>query len=389
MNSKYVAVRYLKYFLVALALSPILLCVYLLRPFILIRFGEVRSDRLGHFAVNTALYLCEKRYLKNCKGLDIFYYAKPICNEQLRRMFDRHLLVCPIASYLHKLNQRIFKKTDHTISFPKDTDPNGLLEKTNPVLQWSPQEIKRGLNELKALGLNENDQFICFHARDSKYLSLLHPNRDWSYHDYRDSDISNYLDAVREMTSRGYFAFRMGRDVEARLKTNNSRIIDYANLCRTDFLDIFLLSRCRFYLGSTAGIGGVPRIFHRPLVYVNFVGLSTIACNSRDIFIFKKLWDIKKKRFLRISEIVESKIFWAFTSQQYIENGLEPVENSSQEIFDVVIEMDERLKGTWQNSQEDVELQNRFWSIYFKGREQEKHPTRVGALFLRQNRDLL
>ena len=38
-------------------LLPFLLIVFLIRPWFLIRFGYLPSDRLGHFALNIELYL--------------------------------------------------------------------------------------------------------------------------------------------------------------------------------------------------------------------------------------------------------------------------------------------------------------------------------------------
>ena len=54
----------LLFFSLPLALSFMLLII-ILRPFILIRFGLLHSDRIGHFATNTELSLCEKKKIIN------------------------------------------------------------------------------------------------------------------------------------------------------------------------------------------------------------------------------------------------------------------------------------------------------------------------------------
>jgi hypothetical protein len=38
---------------------PVLLILLLLRPFILIRVGALRTDAIGHLAANYEMYLCE------------------------------------------------------------------------------------------------------------------------------------------------------------------------------------------------------------------------------------------------------------------------------------------------------------------------------------------
>ena len=51
--------------------------------------------------------------------------------------------------------------------------------------------------------------------------------------------------------------------------------------------------------------------------------------------------------------------------------------------------MDERLKGTWQTTEEDEELQQRFWSLFKPSELNQVFLSRIGAEFLRQNRELL
>ena len=45
----------------------ILLILKLLSPILLIRFGLLHSDRIGHFLINTELFFCEEIKTKNKK----------------------------------------------------------------------------------------------------------------------------------------------------------------------------------------------------------------------------------------------------------------------------------------------------------------------------------
>ena len=51
--------------------------------------------------------------------------------------------------------------------------------------------------------------------------------------------------------------------------------------------------------------------------------------------------------------------------------------------------MDERIKGTWQSTEEEEELQQRFWSLFKPSELNRVFLSRIGAEFLRQNRELL
>ena len=55
----------------------------------------------------------------------------------------------------------------------------------------------------------------------------------------------------------------------------------------------------------------------------------------------------------------------------------------------LVMEMEARLKGTWQTTEDDEDLQRRFWSLFEDNEYHGEICSRIGAEFLRQNRELL
>ena len=70
---------------------PICLIIFLIliiiRPIILIRFGLLHSDRIGHFLINTEIFFCEKKLKKEKKNvLDLFYFPTKPCNYQFAKM---------------------------------------------------------------------------------------------------------------------------------------------------------------------------------------------------------------------------------------------------------------------------------------------------------------
>ena len=378
-------------FLLMLLAVSVLLMVRTLRPVVVIRFGPLRSKRIGHFAANTELYLCERdARLHGRRTLDIFYHTSSVCNQQLKKMWDRRLHVSRFACLLDRLNRRLPGYEDHVIPMPSVRDIHGILARTEAHLSFSLEEEYLGRAALRELGIPDDVPFICFHARDSAYLDALSRTGNWRYHDYRDSTIHNYVPAVEELVRRGYFAIRMGAIVKEALNTTNPRIIDYATNHRTDFLDIYLGAKCQFFICDTAGILEIPRVFRRPIAYVNVVPLEYAVTSSlNSLFIPKKLWLLKERRFLTFREILESGAGRFLWSEQYKQLGVEVVENTLEEITALAIEMDERLKGTWQTTEEDEELQRCFWSLFKPSELNGVFLLRIGAELLRQNRELL
>ena len=80
---------------------------------------------------------------------------------------------------------------------------------------------------------------------------------------------------------------------------------------------------------------------------------------------------------------------WA-QKRSLIEGDIEVVKNTVEEINEVVIEMNQRLEGTWIETDEYVELQNRFKKLReVVPKWQVQEGVRIGADFLRRYQNLL
>jgi putative glycosyltransferase (TIGR04372 family) len=372
---------------------PAILVVRILRPFILIRFGQLVSSRIGHYAANTEMYMCERDAgIQPQKAMDYFFNGRPpICNKQLYLMWNRVLRINKLTKYFYITNKLVPGGKNHIISVScSDRDVHNLYERVPLHLKFTEEEERKGYIELKKMGISQNAKFILFHARGSGYLKTIKPKDDWYYHNYRDSDIINFNRAVELSADRGYYVIRMGAAPEKALSLNNSYIIDYACLYRTEFMDIFLGAKCQFYIGDSCGINAIPYIFRNPVATTNMVPIEiSPTWGSKDLFIPKKHWLEKEKRFMTFSEIFNSGAGRFLQTQEFEQAGISLIENSPEEIAALAIEMDDRLKGTWKSTEEDEKLQERFWHLFPKSELHGEIFSRIGTDFLRQNQELL
>ena len=381
-------------FFMVLAL-PFVVLVRLLRPFIFVRFAPILDRRIGPFVTEMDLYLCEKEAGMHVgKTVDIFYHTHPVSNLQVKLMWDRSpkLRIHNFAYWIDKVNQLLLDADKHRIRFfsEHERDIHNLASGKPPHLSFTHSEEKGGVGALRQMGIPAGADFVCFYARDPAYLNSVLPKFDWQYQDYRDCDIQFQIPAAQEMARRGYFSVRMGAVVKDPLPSVSPGIIDYAVKYRDDFLDIYLLSRCRFLISAAAGLSSVAVAFRRPVAWVNFIPIAHIhSWNPRDLTITKKLWLRREGRFLTFKEIFDSEVGSWLETKNYAESGIDIIENTPEEILSVAIEMDERLKGTWIAQEEDEELQQRFWSLLRPKNLHGRILARMGAEFLRQNRQLL
>lgn len=399
--------RKMKLALLIFLAVPFALVLRLIRSWLLVRWGGMISVYLGHFAANTELYLCERDACINApkrRHVDLFYMAyRPICNQQLAKMWKRVLRVWPswVLDHISRVNRLIPGGAVHEIgnNTQRDRDVHNLLDRFPPHLEFTHEEEACGAAGLRAMGIPPDTPFVCLIVRDSAYRDALQPTRDWSHHNYRDCDIQNYILAAKELADRGYFVIRMGATVRRAMKASHPRIIDYAtNGMRNDFMDIYLGAKCEFCISVGTGFDAVPLIFRRPIAYVNMVPLGYLATFSTQFLgITKHHYAVAENRELVLSEIFNHGVGFCLTTSGYKSQGIKLIENTPEEIRDVVIEMAERLNGIWQPHEDDEVLQRRFWKIFptdavDAGQGRLLHGeirTRFGAHFLRNNRDWL
>lgn len=382
----------------------IVFCMRIMRPLLIFRIGDLIGSRIGHFAGNTELYLCERDAgisLPRKYHIDIFYInSGPLSNKQLAVMWGRKLRIWPawIMEPIDLMN-RIFPGGEvHVIgqNTQDDRDVHNLMEGTQPHLEFTEEELARGQMQLLAMGVPPGAQFICILARDSAYLNHHFNGGNFDYHKYRDSDIQNYVLAAEELANRGYYVIRMGAKVRNALNSSHPRVIDYAaNGMRSDFMDIYLGAKCFFTISSQAGWDCVPYIFRRPICYVNAVPLGYFMSFQKNVLYITK-HHMFRGRALSCKDIFSKKVGFCLRTYQYESEGIDLVENSPSEIRDLAFEMVERLTGAWRPLDHDEALQERFRKVFksevldARGRRLHgKINARFGTLFLRKNPEFL
>lgn len=376
-----------------LAALPFVLAMRLLRPLFWIRLISI-SERIGHGTANTDVYLLERSAgLHDSGAVDVFYPERPWkCNRQMIAMWRRLVPFHDLVYYVAWANAKIPGGEKHQYAPPRrDRDINGLSTDAPPPVSFTRKEEERGAALLRDMGIPPGSRFVCFHARDNAFLDAAMPQVDWSYHAYRDVDIDTYVLGLKELVDRGYYAIRMGRATNKALSWQSPRLIDYAmGPWRSDFADMYLISRCHFFLGNSCGLDSVAAFFRKQWAVVNLIPIKLISGWSPNfLFTFKKLRLTRENRFLTFKEMIDSDAGLFLKAAHYKERGLEVVNNTPEEILQVIIEKEERMRGCWQTNEEYEDLQRRFWAQFKPDSRNNVFRARVGSEFLLRNKDLL
>jgi len=343
--------------------------------FIRVRIHPVINSRIGHFAINTELSVLkikERQFRTDKREINIFCATSDkSCNTSLEKMWSRNFNL-QTRNWGWLLND-ISKRLQLTDFYQESTalDKEGRLIDFPPSLSFSETEMARGDEFLSKNNMLNREKFVCLNVRDSSFLANSNnldwsKSRDWSYHNYRDSDISTYVGAAEALAEMGYTIFRMGAIVEKPLNSKHPQVIDYAtNGMRTEFLDIFLGAHCSFTVSTGSGWDSIPQIFRRPSLYVNLVPVFSHECVVRDLMIYPKIFkDNLTKHDLRLAEIINRNIHNAGKSSDYLNAGTTLRDMNSEELVEAVTEMAARVEGTFVETAAQKHMQAKLKHIF-------------------------
>ena len=342
--------------------------------FVRVSIHPVINSRIGHFATNTELSITKikEREIRTEKlEINIFCATSDeSCNTSLEKMWSRNfnLRTGNWSWLVNDISKRI--KTTDFYQESTALDREGRLLSFPPSLTFADYELTLGEKFLTENRISDSKKIVCLNVRDSSFFSISKPlgwskSRDWSYHDYRDSEISTYVSAAETLAEMGYTVFRMGAIVRDPIISKHPRVIDYAtNGMRTEFLDIFLGAHCTFCVSTGSGWDSIPQIFRRPSLYVNLLPIASPTCIVRDLLIYPKiLQDNSTKKDSGLAKIFDLNIHNAFITADYANAEISLRNMSSEELVEAVTEMAARVEGTFVETPEQKLMQEKLKQV--------------------------
>lgn len=374
---------------------------WILYPVVKIKVAGLVSQRIGHFACNTDLFFRRRQLYGIPRRTFYIFLAGASSNHQLLTMWKRHMFIIQsrLLRGLYHHTEWLWQKTRFCDPLVWNSNEYYEFHAAKRTLQFTPQEEERGRSCLKKMGLNpDKDWFVCIYARDSAYMNTVFANkafnkRDWSYHDYRNADIDTFRLAVQYIVDRGGYVFRMGHHVEKAFNFKHDHVFDYAVNGRDEFMDIYLMSHCKFVLGTTSGICDVAMIFDVPRICVNTTPSFVPPYSKNCLFIPKKIRRRETGEMVPFGEFIgRTKNFlepMLWYSHAFSAAGYRYVDNDEQEILAITKEMMERLEGRFCPSETDQKLQKAYFDLFPGDHWAASIKTPMGRDFIRENESLV
>ena len=335
----------------------------------------LKEVALGRIPARHGILLVPENGVANRALLDYWSrYVTVVRAPLIRRALEglyrfRRLRYCEdVARYLVAINS--------TAQF---VEVQRLWGNRAPLLTLTAADLERGREALVRLGVPPGAPFVCFHGREGGYSP-----HDEHLHSFRNNSIENFLPAMQALGKRGIWSIRLG-DPSMRPLPALEHVVDYARSNeRTDWLDLYLCAQCRFFVGNTSGLFLVPTAFGVPCCLTNLIPFSAAPAfgTPHDLGIPKLLWSENEQRHLGFREILDSPIGDFRFSELYREHGLRPVENSAEDVLDLVLEMTDRIDGRLTYTSQDEALQAHFKALLKPGHMSYGAASRVGRSFL-------
>ncbi len=358
-------------------------------------FKTTLPERIGHLALETDVWLKESILNGISPKFTGFIISKEsVANEHLLSYLEEKFSFLVSASqwkslteYFPEINELVNLRHDYGVAYLETASLYQIYSR------WSNRSSLFALREqdkiylhetLQEWGVEKEDWFVCFHNREPGYAA-----HDDNHHAYRNAEIESLIPAMQAIVARGGWVVRMG-DQNVKPLPKIDRVIDYAHSKqRSARMDILLCAAAKFFVGNTSGLFIVSTMFGVPVVSVNFAPMSALQYTHRDISIPKLLFSKRKNRLLSFDEVLNSPLANLRYSSHFDSEGVQVVDNTSDEITDAVLEMFERVSGICEYNENDDKLQMAFLSLVKPGHYGYGSAARVGRDFLRKHKELL
>lgn len=253
--------------------------------------------------------------------------------------------------------------------FGREVQLRWEAENRPALLELSAEHRNAGYQLLHELGMPEGAWFCGLHVREgSDQMRAI-----------RNSNIDTYDLAIEEIVRRGGWVVRMG-DSSMRPLRPRPNVIDYIHSGRQqDWMDVFLWAEGRFFLGTGSGPVVLPLCFGKGTAIANWAPLASRQWGKDDILLPKQYWLESEQRFLTMEERMSPKYGYHESANALKELGVTVIDNSPEEIVDLVVEMFERIDGAAVYTESQSRAQQQFADISHRG---SMYPSLVARGFI-------
>lgn len=346
--------------------------------------GSNFTDSIGHLAIGLSARVKAQVLNVNRTKNKFIILKKDNRNEVYLQLWSKYFKSLSVSTSEYSIIESLLWPLFEDISFVNiDGKESDLYESHNQLtldyLEKNPQKPLLDCQDvpseearifLEQHGIDLRREFITLHVRDPEIGGELYG---------RNAEISTYLEAIKYLTSEGYSVIRVGdKTVSSLPLVENFLDLTMLKGYENQF-DIFLLSACKFHIGTTSGPLIVPHTFGKPVLATNAPDIARFVNLPMCLVLPKKVK--RNDVLLSLRDILES---GAGHTDGYLEKSQAKssnwISNSPSEIVNGVIEM--LSQAYLHPSRKQIEIQQQISQYGFSGK------VTIAQSFINSNLDM-
>jgi len=194
------------------------------------------------------------------------------------------------------------------------------------------EDREAALRYLDSYGFARTNWFVTMHIREGGD----------NLRDLRNADPNTYIDAVKLIIREGGWVFRIGsKNMSSAMNFESARFIDFSSIEDIPpHIDIFLLSNCRFFVGTGSGpIAVAGHVFGRPVAATNWAPLGARLSWQDQVILPKIYINSSNSTTLNMSTRMRGRFSSIESSRRLKELGYIPVNNSAAQLASLTRQM--------------------------------------------------
>jgi putative glycosyltransferase (TIGR04372 family) len=394
--------------------------VLLIAPLLLLKRRYYLADvpnveRLGHAVANVdvlqaeytdGMYKTKKEervliifypQISAIEDIGFVYFPNVAFIKQIIKLFSiSNTKVLYLHPWIEKALKRALLKSGSSFINTKEyghRDIFNIIRKTQPIFTMSRIEEKRCYNYFEEKNFNLDRPLILCSNRSSGNINYNKSNNkllsEHTRYGYRNSPFESLIPSIQNLLSKGYNVIKVGAASGKHVLTDE-RYFDFSAEPATEkriLLDLFLFSRCLFFLGDTSGNYSLAQAFRKPICFYNFAPLGHFhSWDKNSLTIFKNIKDNKTGKLKQFRQLLRYQYGYEIHNDKS-NPSRKYICNTKKEILETVKEMEARISGG--SYKTDEGLQRKFQTLFTPSYLHQSVNARCGDFFLKKYEHLL
>jgi putative glycosyltransferase (TIGR04372 family) len=325
------------------------------------------------------------------------YFPKIKFIDKIRKCINSNrVVILHLHPWFEKVIKRALLKTGSAFISPRPAghrDIFNLIQRSSSLFSLPSSDEKACIKYFEKNNFKLDRPIILCSCRSTGNINYKKYTESFvseeKRYGYRNSSFMKMIPSIQHLLHQGYNVIKLGSS-STPCSISSKQFFDYSMrpLEEKNFLlDLFLFSRCLFFIGDTSGNYAIAQALRKPICFINFAPLGHFhSWCTNSLSIFKTLQNRKTGKLVSFKDQLKYQYGYEIHNEKVI-NLNRYVENSEKQILETVKEMVANISGCEYKT--DKALQKHFQKLFVPSYLHQSVNSKCGDYFLRTHKNLL